>query len=64
MPRHGICGAAGPDTIAASEQRRRPPARAQDEAYKQQINTVWIYPTRAERAAAIAFADPEKVTNR
>jgi NADH dehydrogenase len=29
---------------------------------KQEINTVWIYPPRAERAAALAFADPEHVT--
>jgi NADH dehydrogenase len=28
---------------------------------KQQINTVWIYPPRAERAAALAAADPEHV---
>lgn len=28
---------------------------------KQQINTVWIYPPRAERAAALASADPERV---
>jgi NADH:ubiquinone reductase (H+-translocating) len=30
---------------------------------KQEINTVWIYPPRAERAAALASADPEHVTN-
>jgi NADH dehydrogenase len=29
---------------------------------KQQINTVWIYPPRAERAAALASADPEHVS--
>lgn len=29
---------------------------------KQEINTVWIYPPRAERAAALAAADPERVT--
>ena len=29
---------------------------------KQEINTVWIYPPRAERAAALASADPEHVT--
>lgn len=28
---------------------------------KRQINTVWIYPPRAERAAALASADPEHV---
>jgi NADH:ubiquinone reductase (H+-translocating) len=28
---------------------------------KQQINTVWIYPPRPERAAALASADPEHV---
>lgn len=28
---------------------------------KKQINTVWIYPPRAERAAALASADPERV---
>lgn len=30
---------------------------------KQEINTVWIYPPRAERAAALASADPERVTS-
>jgi NADH dehydrogenase len=30
---------------------------------KQEINTVWIYPPRAERAAALASADPDLVTN-
>lgn len=30
---------------------------------KREINTVWIYPPRAERAAALASADPERVTN-
>src|SRR5215831_1092971 len=29
---------------------------------KQEINTVWIYPPCAERAAALASADPEHVT--
>jgi len=28
---------------------------------KQQINTLWIYPPRPERAAALASADPEHV---
>lgn len=28
---------------------------------KHQINTIWIYPPRAERAAALASADPEHV---
>ncbi|UZE47454.1 NAD(P)/FAD-dependent oxidoreductase [Rhodopseudomonas sp. P2A-2r] len=28
---------------------------------KQEINTAWIYPPRAERAAALAAADPERV---
>jgi NADH:ubiquinone reductase (H+-translocating) len=28
---------------------------------KQEINTVWIYPPKAERAAALASADPEHV---
>jgi NADH dehydrogenase len=28
---------------------------------KQEINTSWIYPPRAERAAALASADPERV---
>jgi NADH dehydrogenase len=31
-------------------------------AAKQEINTVWIYPPQAERAAALASADPERVT--
>jgi NADH:quinone reductase (non-electrogenic) len=30
---------------------------------KQGINTVWIYPPKAERAAALASADPERVTD-
>ena len=30
---------------------------------KQEINTVWIYPPRAERTAALASADPERVTD-
>ncbi len=29
---------------------------------KREINTVWIYPPRAERAGALASADPERVT--
>ncbi|MCK1621073.1 NAD(P)/FAD-dependent oxidoreductase [Bradyrhizobium sp. 159] len=29
---------------------------------KQEINTVWIYPPKPERAAALASADPEQVT--
>ena len=29
---------------------------------KREINTVWIYPPKAERAAALASADPEHVT--
>lgn len=31
-------------------------------AAKQEINTVWIYPLQPERAAALASADPERVT--
>jgi NADH dehydrogenase len=30
---------------------------------KQEINTVWIYPPKAERAAALASANPERVTD-
>ena len=30
---------------------------------KQEINTVWIYPPKAERAAALASADPARVTD-
>ena len=30
---------------------------------KQEINTVWIYPPPAERAAALASANPERVTD-
>jgi NADH dehydrogenase len=30
---------------------------------KQEINTVWIYPPQANRAAALAAADPERVTD-
>ncbi len=32
-------------------------------ATKQEINTVWIYPPLPERAAALASADPERVTD-
>jgi NADH dehydrogenase len=32
-------------------------------ALKKEINTVWIYPQRAERTAALASADPERVTD-
>ncbi|RVI34178.1 NAD(P)/FAD-dependent oxidoreductase [Sinorhizobium meliloti] len=32
-------------------------------ATKQEINTVWIYPPKPERAAALASADPERVTD-
>jgi NADH:quinone reductase (non-electrogenic) len=30
---------------------------------KREINTAWIYPPQAERAAALASADPERVTD-
>jgi NADH dehydrogenase len=30
---------------------------------KREINTLWIYPPRAQRAAALASADPERVTD-
>jgi NADH dehydrogenase len=30
---------------------------------KQEINTVWIYPPKADRATALASADPEHVTD-
>jgi NADH dehydrogenase len=30
---------------------------------KREINTVWIYPPKAERALALASADPERVTD-
>ncbi|BAM88736.1 dehydrogenase, oxidoreductase FAD flavoprotein [Bradyrhizobium oligotrophicum S58] len=30
---------------------------------KREINTIWIYPPNAERAAALASVDPERVTN-
>jgi NADH dehydrogenase len=30
---------------------------------KQEINTVWIYPPKAERTAALASANPERVTD-
>lgn len=30
---------------------------------KREINTIWIYPPKAERAAALASADPERVTD-
>jgi len=34
---------------------------AKAKALKKEINTVWIYPPRADRAAALASADPERV---
>jgi NADH dehydrogenase len=36
---------------------------AKAKATKKEINTVWIYPPRAERATALASADPEHVTD-
>jgi hypothetical protein len=30
---------------------------------KQKVNTVWTYPPKAERAATLASADPERVTD-
>lgn len=36
---------------------------AEAKKVKQEINTVWIYPPRAERAVALASADPERVTD-
>jgi NADH dehydrogenase len=36
---------------------------AQAKKTKQEINTVWIYPPKADRATALASADPELVTN-
>jgi NADH:ubiquinone reductase (H+-translocating) len=30
---------------------------------KREVNTVWIYPPKAERAVALASADPERVTD-
>jgi len=36
---------------------------AEAKATKQEINTVWIYPPKADRAAALASADPEHVTD-
>ena len=37
--------------------------RRQAKKTKQEINTVWIYPPKPERAAALASADPERVTD-
>lgn len=34
---------------------------ADAKALKREINTVWIYPPRADKAAALASADPERV---
>jgi NADH dehydrogenase len=36
---------------------------AQAKKTKQEINTVWIYPPKADRATALASADPEHVTD-
>lgn len=30
---------------------------------KQEINTIWIYPPKADREIALASADPERVTD-
>jgi NADH dehydrogenase len=38
-------------------------AGAEAKKTKQEINTVWIYPPPADRAAALASADPERVTD-
>lgn len=42
--------------------RKLKPVGAEAKKAKQEINTGWIYPPRAERAAALASADPEHVT--
>ncbi|MDQ0512077.1 NAD(P)/FAD-dependent oxidoreductase [Ancylobacter amanitiformis] len=36
---------------------------AEAKKMKQDINTIWIYPPKAERAAALASADPARVTD-
>jgi NADH dehydrogenase len=36
---------------------------AEAKKMKQEINTVWIYPPRAQRDAALASAEPERVTD-
>ncbi|WP_371347227.1 NAD(P)/FAD-dependent oxidoreductase [Ancylobacter sp. IITR112] len=36
---------------------------AEAKKMKQEINTVWIYPPRAQRDVALASADPERVTD-
>jgi NADH dehydrogenase len=36
---------------------------AEAKRMKHEINTVWIYPPRAERKAALASADPQRVTD-
>ncbi len=36
---------------------------AEAKKLKQEINTVWIYPPKAVRAAALASADPQRVTD-
>jgi NADH:ubiquinone reductase (H+-translocating) len=36
---------------------------AKAKAVKQEINTVWIYPPKADREVALASADPERVTD-
>ncbi len=45
----------GPETEAGR-------GAAEAKKTKQEINTGWIYPPRAERAAALASADPEHAT--
>jgi pimeloyl-ACP methyl ester carboxylesterase len=42
--------------------RKLKPVGAEAKKAKQEINTGWIYPPRAERAAALASADPKHVT--
>jgi len=59
----------GAGILTAKEQReklmkaQRKGRAAVAKKTKQEINTVWIYPPKAERAAALASADPERVTN-
>ncbi len=55
-------GEAGAIFTRGWEDRKVELVGAEAKKLKREINTVWIYPPRAERAAALASADPEQVT--
>jgi NADH:ubiquinone reductase (H+-translocating) len=54
---------AGNAVFTRGWERKLELAGARARALKREINTVWIYPPPAERRAALASADPERVTD-